>query len=208
MRERLVTDVETVGRESCKALVKPARNLRDPAKIAADLEEKWGKLALNPNFADIINLGILRMGDDPAKDIIVNTPCATDEDRADALRYFWDLWPLYQIEDTITFNGLWYDFPVIIRQSQLLGVRHPNINLSPYHSGHIDLYQRLTWNRQVDGLSLQSYCRLFGRPEETGEDGTGAEVAAWAAAGEWDKVTAHCTEDLRRTAWLARRISV
>ena len=188
--------------------MKPNKNLKDPVKIAENLVEKWGALALNPNYADLLRLGILRMDErDPAKDIIIITPCATDEDRKDALRYFWDLWSLYRIEETISFNGLRYDLPVLIRQSQLLGVPHPTLNLSPYHSGHIDLYQRLTWNGQVDGLSLQSYCRLFGRPEETGEDGTGAEVAAWAAAGEWDKVTAHCTEDLRRTAWLARRIS-
>ena len=198
-----VLDIETVGRESCKALVKPAKNLKDPAKIAADLEERWQKMALNPNFADIVCLGILDLGDVDRPHLMIG---ATDDERVWMLDRLWDFCAADHV--MLTFNGLRYDLPVCIRQSQLLGIDYPKLDLSPYRAEGIDLYQYLTHNGTIDGLGLQAFCRLFGREAETGEDGTGSQVAEWYAARDWQAIKAHCEEDLRRTAWLARRLKL
>lgn len=197
----LFFDIETVARPGTEAFLKPARNLKDPVKIAADLEEKRQKLALNINFADIVALGVAE--DD--KDIVV-WQCRADVNRRWALTQFWDLWCKHATR--VGFNSLKYDIPILIRQSQLLNVPFPqDISVNRYRADSLDLMNVLTFQGEIDALSLVNYCKLFGR-EETAEDGTGAEVAQWVAANEWAKVVAHCTEDVERTRWLARRLGL
>lgn len=201
MSRALYFDCETVGRASCRALLKPDKRLKDAAKIAADLEEKAGRMALNPNFADLACLGYA-INDDPP----ILWACADDDDRREGLELFWRLWAIGAVR--VGFNSLRYDLPVLIRQSQLLGVAFPkDISLNKYRADSLDLMHMLTFEGTIEPLSLVNYCLLFGR-EETVEDGTGGDVAAWVAAGDWDAVRQHCAEDVERTRWLAKRLGV
>lgn len=195
-------DVEATGRPSCADLVKAARNLTDPVKIAADLKARIDKMGLRPDFADLACVGIQFQGSEPLAGI-----CRDDDDRRARLEWFWDCWRTHPVR--IGFNSLHYDLPVLIRQSQLLSVDYPrDIEIGRYRADSIDLMQHLTFRGEIDPLGLVAYCRLFGRPNETSDDGDGSMVAAWVAAGEYDKVSAHCAEDLARTLWLAERIGV
>lgn len=197
----LFFDTETVGRAACRALLKPDRRLKDTQKIIADLEEKALRMALNPNFADLVALGFAEDDQPP-----VVWECREDVNRRWALVQFWDLWCKHATR--CGFNSLHYDIPVLIRQSQLLGVPFPqDISVNRYRADSLDLMNVLTFQGEIDALSLVNYCTLFGR-EETAEDGTGSEVAQWVAAGQWHKVVSHCTEDVERTRWLARRLGL
>lgn len=193
-------DVEAKGRPAAKALLKPARNLVDPVKIQRDLDEKAERMALNPNFADIIAIGWFTP--EQRMEPLVFT-CDSPSERRDALTLFWEMWTSHPVR--VGFNCLKYDLPVLIRQSQLLRVRYPEVSLNRYRADSIDLMNYLTFQGEIDALSLTSYCALFGY-DGTDDDHKGNEIAALYAAGDWTAIRTHCSEDLRRTYWLAARV--
>jgi len=136
-----------------------------------------------------------------------NWLCLTNDDRRIALATFWDEWMRHPVR--IGFNSLHYDGPVVVRQSQLLGIDWPrDISFNRYRADSIDLMQFLSFQGEIDPLSLTAYCRLFGRPGESDDDGAGSQVAEWFAQADYERIKQHNAEDIRRTAWLAKRLGV
>lgn len=209
-RPVLVVDVETCGRDECRQWVKPAANLKDPAKIAASIEERAEKLSVDINGARIVVLGYLdsRTGD-PAQFVIRSV-----KDEADALTAFWLAWQRMRAASVNAqlagFRSRTFDLPLIIRRSQLLGVTPEHVSLARYGRGDVlDLYDELcfheTQNDRVVPCSLDVFCQQFGIDVE--DDIDGADVPALVAAGNLEAVRAHNYADLLRTAQLGARLN-
>ena len=125
----LAWDLETVPNpEMVKHLPdpKPRGNLKDPEKIAADIAEKHqkqiGGMALNGNTALIVAAGFsARMkGGELWSEVLIYDERTGEKDFLCAL---WDV--LSAAKRYITFNGVEYDVPVLLRRSLVREVIPP-----------------------------------------------------------------------------------
>ena len=205
MERFCVFDIETAPLADAAVYLpppKPRANLKDPAKIEADLAEKTAalleKAALDPDLCRIVAAGW---------DCDGQAESAVCEDAAherDLLDRFWK----QSVGATLVgFNCLSFDLPVLLRRSLYLGVRAPLFSLNKYRPGSIvDLMQRLAYQGTLPYRSLAFYCTRFGIvvPDAV----TGADIGALVAAGAWSQVHDHVRADVAKTTALARRVGV
>lgn len=196
-----------------------AKNVKKPELVEASLEQRRqaaiegyetavaayntqranmiDRCAFDPDLACIVALGWMHPGD--SKPIVVTCPTQTKE--RDALEMFWrearDL-------DLVTFNGLRFDLPMLMRRSMYLGVPCPVLNVDRYRSPHIDLMARLTYNGVLSAHSLKFYLARLGIAVD--DVHTGKDIAGLVRAGDWDGVKAHCAADVLGTKLLAERL--
>lgn len=204
-----VVDLETVAITDAETYLEPVKapdNYKDPLKIAAYCEDARLKqvenAALDIDLARIIALGIHRPG--------YPTDVLTVEERteADILAWLWERWNSVPYEERrlVTFNGLGYDVPLLLRRSLYLGVPCQTIQVDRFkHPQVIDLQAVLSLDGKLKWHSLQFYLQRFGYPKG-GTDITGADVAQAYREGRWDLITGHCRSDVDGTKWLAERI--
>jgi DNA polymerase elongation subunit (family B) len=203
---KFIADIETYAIDDADQYIESAEapsNYKDPEKIAAFIEEArvraLSRCALDPDLCRVVALGWVPEN--------VTTPvvlqCENTQDEKDALEMFWRDVALSPI---VTFNGMKFDLPVLVRRSQYLNVRHPAVNMDRYRSPHIDLFQRLTFNGAITGHSLQFYMARFGIPYE--DISSGKDIAALVKAGDWAGVKAHCAADVIGTKKLAQRLGL
>lgn len=215
MEERTVSvimDLEAVAIDNVEQFVEPveaAKNLKDPDKIAADVERKQreqvDRAALFPWTCRVVCLGWIN---DEGHERIVT--CRDERAEADALQQFWADCVFRDdgrfIRPIITFCGRTYDLPVVLARSMLLGVPAPALNMDRYRSPNIDLADRLTWHGAIQLRSLKFFARRFGIPVE--DTISGADIAGLVAADQWTDVAAHCLSDVRLTRALAERMGI
>jgi predicted PolB exonuclease-like 3'-5' exonuclease len=116
------------------------------------------------------------------------------------------VWQDINQQPTIGYNTLGFDLPVLLRRSLYLGVPHPHVSLDKYRTNHIDLQMRLSYNGAIKFRPLSFYCKRFGI--ESDDETSGKDIGAFVAAGEWDKVAAHCRADVLKTTALAERMGL
>jgi predicted PolB exonuclease-like 3'-5' exonuclease len=207
----IVVDIETWPLENAADYLEPvqaARNLKDPEKIKADIEQKTAerqdKLALDCNVGRIAAIGWWTEESGINADV-----CKCEGDEATMLAAFW---LQSKRRDIIGFNIKGFDLRYLIQRSRYLGISYPQLDMGKYsRKGVIDLYLELTF---YDGIhdkgemsrSLKSFCRRFGIPVD--DTINGKDIPALVAAGEWDKVIAHVTSDVNATVALARKLGV
>lgn len=203
----LLIDIECVGIETASDFLEPVEapsNYKDPAKIAAYIEEAAQKAiercALDPDLCRIVALG---HGEAHGEDHVIL--CRDEETEAAALEALWK-----QVTNSagvprtiVTFNGFGYDLPVLMRRSQYLGVPYLVLNLDKYRTSHIDLMQKLSFNGAIKPHSLKFYAARFGMPVD---DVDGSQIAALVKAGDWKAVEDHCRADLALTRFLAQKL--
>ncbi len=240
MRIPIVFDLETAAIDGAADFVPPpeplpepdldavqaARNLKDPAKVAADLEQrkakamqdhaekarkaeqdyidKLAKASCDFNLARIVAIGYQQNG------VTVVETCADEAEERAALAAFWIATKGY---DLLGFRIRTFDVPMLMARSRYLGVPYPAFDLGRYSRGRlIDLWDVLTFGLSdydtttVMPRGLKSYAKRYGL--HVADDVNGADIGALVAAGEWLKVIAHVTSDVTITADLARRLGL
>jgi hypothetical protein len=235
MRDPITVDIETFTIEDADqyldppepieppdlGAIEPAKNLVDPIKIAADIEKKrkaamddyhakclamvqkrlqlLDRCALDPDLCRCVAIG-WQFASESTPQVRV---CRTTTDEKDALEYFWR-----DVTDhpLVSFNGLKFDFPILMRRSLYLGLRHPLLNLDRYRTHHIDLLDKLTHHGTIQGHALRFYLARFGYAVD--DVHTGKDIAALVKAGDWEAVEAHCRADVLGTKWLAERMGL
>jgi 3'-5' exonuclease len=199
----MILDIETYSLDDAAQFIEEPTapsNYKDPAKIAAYIEEKrvenLSRCALDPDLCRVVAVGTYT---DAPRVLAARTV-------AEELDAIWSAWDAVRDETVIGFNLLSFDLPVLIRRSQYLGIEVPSIalNLDKYRTPHIDLMERLSFNGKIKAHSLDFYCRRFGIAVE--DTTTGADVDAMVKAEDWDSVIAHCRADLHKTRLLAERL--
>lgn len=94
----------------------------------------------------------------------------------------------------ITYNGSHFDLPVIASSSLRLGVA---LRLPLRRPSHVDLFRGDLFRDSKP--SLKRACQMYGvNPPTT----SGASVGGWFESGQYDKIAAHCAEDVTATAEL------
>lgn len=208
----IVLDIETAAHpQAADWLPEPKADarLKDTEKIARDIADKRAAMEadapLDPYLCRIVCLGWLY----PEHTEMGEVNVVNDEaQETNALHRFWR-----ELDGRaprfVTFNGVAFDWPVILTRSRLLGIV-PTIDIDLRKYGNrqqIDLYQRLTFDgaggKAVMSRRLQQLARRFGLPVE--DETCGADVAGMVERGEWEAIAAHCESDLRLTYALARR---
>jgi hypothetical protein len=208
-RTVLIVDCETGPRQECRKWVKPAANLKDPAKVAASIEERADKLSVDINGARIVVLGYF----DPTKPEPVVTVCRDEDEEKNALADFWLTWSKIRTRSVNAqiagFYARMFDLPLLIRRSQLLGVTPEHVSLARYGRGDVlDLYDELTFHESrhdnVVPCSLDVFCQQFGIDVPDTIDGS--MVPALVAAGDLEPVREHNRADLYRVGLLGARL--
>lgn len=207
----IIIDVEAVAISDVETYIDPCTsapdNYKRPEAISAYIAEANAKAiekaALDVDLAQIVCLGVAF----PQAPVRVKRTC--DMSEADILSWLWDQWREYSEVGTpmlVTFNGLGYDVPLLLRRSMYLGVKAPYISCDKYrHPQQIDLMSILSMQGKLKAHSLQFYLNRFGYTHGS-PDITGAEIAERYAAGDWAAIEQHCRMDVEATAWLAERI--
>ena len=205
MERFCVFDIETVPLADAEVYIpppKPRANLKDPAKIDADLAEKVAalleKAALDPDLCRVVAAGW---------DCDGQAESAVCEDATQERSLLERFWRQSRGTTLVGFNCLSFDLPVLLRRSLYLGVRAPMLTLNKYRPGSIvDLMQRLAYQGTLTYRSLAFYCTRFGIVVP--DDVTGADIGALVAAGAWSRVHDYVRADVAKTTELARRIGV
>lgn len=200
-------DVETCPMPDCQDYltdpIEAPSNYKDPAKIAAWIDEKRAKqiadAGLDLDLCEVVAIAIQF----PSESYVQTR---ADWSEVDMLDGFWRFTRTIQREggNLVGFNCLSFDLPVLLRRSLYLGVPVPSIALDKYrHEGVVDLAHELTFGGRMTWRSLAFYCRRFGIPHD--DSVKGEDIAGLVAKGEWDQVAAHCKADAWSTAQLAVR---
>lgn len=207
----LIVDIETMPLPNAADFLEPvqaARNLKDPEKIKADIEQRTAdrdsRLALDWNVGRIAALGWWTAEHGTRVSL-----CLSESDEAEALKAFWfDA----KHRSIIGFNVKGFDLRYIIQRSRFLGVSFPYVDMAKYsRRGVVDLFLELTF---YDGIhdqgamrrSLKAFCRRFGIPVHDEIDGK--DIPALVLAGEWGQVEDHMRSDLALTVELARKLGL
>jgi len=201
-----IGDVDTYLTEPVEA----PSNWKDPVKIEQYVKDakaaQVAKASLDIDLARIVCLGWQLSTDD-----VPQTALMKDElQEAEMLGRFWhSFWPVYVPGQTVavTFNGLNFDLPLLLRRSLYLGVTAPKLQLDRYkHIDAIDLMQILCLDGRLKMHGLQFYANRFKIPVE--QDITGADIGKAVADGDWAAVERHCAADVQTTYLLAKRMGV
>lgn len=209
--EAIVVDIETVAIDEAPQFlepIEPPSNYSKPEAIASYVtkatERQLSKCALDPDLCRIVAIGTLRVGIDSEPFVLT---CEGEHEERYALGTLWDHVRAGRgrLNTLVTFNGLRFDLPVLMRRSQYLGVDFPWLVIDRYRTPHIDLWQKLGFNGAVDAHGLSFYAKRFQLPGVIPET-TGADIAGLVASAEWDLVKAHCASDVSLTYHLAARL--
>lgn len=207
MKKLVFFDIET-GPSAAAYLFEPEftapRNIKDPAKIAAALEEKreeWKeRLALSAVTGRVLAIGFA--GGDSETVVTFD-----DENEGTLIRKFWDTiqdLPLYGDHRLCGWNICGFDLPFLQRRSWVWGIRPPDW---VYHSGrffHTDLMKVWCGDNPQDRISLDTAAKLFGLPGKLGKGSEFAELF------EQDRnaALAYLRRDVALTQAVARRMHV
>jgi hypothetical protein len=195
-----IQDVE----QYCDEPTAAPSNWKDEAKIAAYIAEKQAErvasAALDIDLARITAVGLLKPGGEP---VVYRCPDQREEVRAlSAIRIALD-----DGMRLVTFNGLRYDLPLVLRRSMYLDLPRPMLDIDRYRSPHVDVFELLTHRGAIKAHSLTWYAKRFGWTDLM-KPLSGAEEAKAAQDGRWDELEASVIHDLRACERLAMALGV
>lgn len=205
----LVVDAETLAIPDVETYLEPVvapSNYKDPEKIAAYELEARNRLveraALDIDLAQILCLGIWGEG---YTDPIVKTVDDFTGGERELLDWFVDSMKSEGLP-LVTFNGLRYDVPLIMRRCLYLNLPCPQLQVDRFkHPEVVDLAQILSYDGKLDFHSLSFYCNRFGI-KTAEQDLDGKSIAQAWLSGNHDAVREKCRIDVANTAALAQRI--
>lgn len=207
MSNYLILDLATTGIDNAAEFITtddiaaPA-NYKDPEKIRAYCEEqrqqRIASAALDVDLARITAIGL-----HGPLGIFVHL-CRTEEEERTWLA---KLVLLAADRYLVSFNGLRFDWPLLMRRALYLGVDFPEINLDRYRTQHIDVWDRLSHHGVIKAHSLTWYAKRLGWTDLS-KPLSGAEEATAAKDGQWDELKASVEHDVIACGRLAARMGL
>lgn len=203
MYKTICFDLETIADKSVIPLLPPVeakRNLKDPAKIKADIEQKeadrLSKLGLDPATARICCFGWFDGEAGKAYNYMLEAETLEAEKKL--LQKAWDI--LSTGDHFVTFNGNQFDVPMLLMRSLVNHVR-PAIQISTKKytiTNHTDVRAVLNnWNDYKPG-TLDFYSRLLlGRTPKGDFDGS--QVQDMWDMELYDDIAKYCMDDCEPT---------
>ena len=185
---------------------KAASNLKDPEKIAADIEEKKAKYisqaALSPLTGRVIAVGIkhshdgtqLIHGEDEA-DVLAKACAVLNERIGNRVR-------------CVGFNIHGFDLPFLRFRAMVHGLKTPlwtTYNGRSYWASHFrDLLPELVMGRDFAGYNLNAVCKALGLQGKTGDGAFFYEMYK----ADKQKALDYLENDLKATEALGKRMGV
>jgi DNA polymerase elongation subunit (family B) len=165
------------------------------AAIRRDVERH---MALRPEFGHVVCIG---MGHDKDGSFVTKALTARAvEDERTILEEFWKRVPSSRDWRFVTYNGLSFDLPYLIRRSIYVGVPPTSgLPLRPYSpDSHFDVMRVLSNWERTDTVRLDIVAELLGlRKWPPGMEGS--QVLGLWRAGRVDDIEAYCLGDVRLT---------
>jgi hypothetical protein len=104
----------------------------------------------------------------------------------------------------ITFGGLRFDLPVLMRRARYLGMDFPVLNLDRYRTPHVDLCDLLSDRDPSRRRSLDFYVKRLGWTDLLPKPLAGADEAKVFETGRWDLLAASVRRDVTAIYRLAQ----
>lgn len=205
---QIVIDIETRASvsEAMRSLLerdlKPRGNLRDPAKIAQDIEEKkeaiYSKAALSPLTAEAAIFGWAEIRDG---EVVSRGTLDAREGEEKLLDLITKKMEEMKPNVIVTFGGMRFDLPFLVARYMIRDVRSfPWPLIRGTYPQHVDLRELLG-----DG-TLEQWAVAAGFLGES-KTSKSADVPVMIASGDWDGAISHCAEDVDVTARLYQRLA-
>jgi DNA polymerase elongation subunit (family B) len=163
------------------------------ADVRRDLERY---MALRPEFGHVICIGMGHDGRGELETKALTARAVEDERRI--LEAFWEVVRSAREWRFVTYNGLSFDLPYLIRRSVYLGVPpSAGLPLRPYApDSHFDVMRVLSNWERADAVRLDVVAELLGlRKWPPGMEGS--QVLGLWRAGRVDDIEAYCLGDVR-----------
>lgn len=199
----IIIDIETSAHVTCamreymEADIKPRANIKDEAKIAADLEKKrlgiYEKAAFSPLTGRVAVIGYIAISDDGSEKKEVLT--TQDSSERELLTLMSDVMTSLDPRRIVTFNGRRFDLPFLVSRSIILGICGYQWPLG-HHPAHIDICDYLDGSLEAWSVAIRN----------TRKEAPSSDVPALIAAGEWDVVIRHCADDITLTMDLYNKL--
>lgn len=180
---------------------KAARNLKDPAKIAADIADKeadWlERAALDASTGVVLAIGIgsglasVRIFEGEEKAIISDFWCWLHDRIAAG-------------EEVAGFNIYGFDLPMLVRRSWILGIPAPRIIRKGryWHENLVDVMEVWTCGNRDQKISLDNLSKALGIGEKTG---SGKDFAALLKENRLEAI-AYLKQDIALTRKCCERL--
>jgi predicted PolB exonuclease-like 3'-5' exonuclease len=182
-------------------------NLKDPEKIAIDIQEKKRKqiadMGLDPMMNMICCAGFYSE-DGPGS---ISIEDATNEAEKKLLIDFWEVLAGYDV--FVGFNSRAFDIRCMLLHGIAHGIR-PGIAIDhgKYNRGnHIDLRPILAGEGMFAKGKLDFFCKLFLGDQKT-EGMTGDQVQSYFDLGLHDDISEYCMQDSSLTYRLYKKVEV
>jgi DNA polymerase elongation subunit (family B) len=155
-------------------------------------------MALRPEFGRIVCIG---MGHDARGRGELETKgltASTVEDEPRILEAFWEVTRSARDWRFVTYNGLAFDLPYLIRRSIYAGVPpSTGLPLRPYSpDSHFDVMRILSNWERADAVRLDVVAALLGL-QKWPPGMEGSQVLGLWRAGRFDEIEAYCLGDVR-----------
>jgi leucyl-tRNA synthetase len=187
---------EFIDRDS----IEPPDSYVKPEAIEAykdrEFKKRMDKTGLDLDLARITGIGWQRRM--PDGELVIDL-CRDDQDECDALATLATV--IGHDQRLISYNGLSFDWPMLMRRARYLGVPFPVINCDRYKSPHIDLMALLSLHDPSRRRSLGFYARRLGMG--LSKPLSGAEEAQVPVSGRWQELEASLRHDVEALHKLA-----
>lgn len=211
-------DIETTGTPSNEVLsylgekIAPAKNLKDPEKISADIarkeQEVWSGTALRGMWGSVACIGVAV---DDGEPVVLSSDGDSEANLLD--RFFKMIKHCAdeqhgRLATYVGFNVLGFDLPFLWQRSVVLGVK-PSVPLyqdsKPWSGRVVDLRYILGCGDLRAQGTLEDWCVATGCPVPR-DDISGAEAPGLWKNGQYPIVMEHCRRDVVRCQWLHRKV--
>lgn len=201
-------DLETIADRTMMGIlpeIKPSGRLTDPAKIAADIEEKKNKQIADMGLDPMMNMICCAGWCSERGSGCLSIETDTHEAEKKLLIDFWDL--LSEYDYFITFNGRSFDLRCMLLHGITHGIR-PSVNIDKgrYNKGnHSDLRLILAGDNQFAKGKLDFFAQKYlGDQKTKGIDGE--MVQSYFDMGLHEDIAEYCRKDAELTYQLYQKV--
>lgn len=211
MEKKVVAiDLETIADRAMLSIlpeVTPKGTLKDPAKIAADIEEKTIKQIADMGLSPSMNLICCAGWCDETGTGSFSITDGTHEAEKKLLTDFWEI--LARYDHFVTFNGRAFDLRCLHLHGITHGIRPPvNIDKGRYNRGnHTDLRLILAGEDMFAKGKLDFFCKKYLGDQKT-EGIDGAQVQSFFDMGLHDDIADYCEKDCSLTYQLYKKVEI
>ena len=201
-------DLETIADRTMMGIlpeIKPNGRLTEPAKIAADIEEKKNKQIADMGLDPMMNMICCAGWCSERGSGCLSIETDTHEAEKKLLIDFWDL--LSEYDYFITFNGRSFDLRCMLLHGITHGIR-PSVNIDKgrYNKGnHSDLRLILAGDNQFAKGKLDFFAQKYlGDQKTKGIDGE--MVQSYFDMGLYEDIAEYCRKDAELTYQLYQKV--